>query len=464
MGERVRGLGGCDGNIWFLRLSSKRFAMNKNDSSVENKIFLSREEILDADEPQMTIQLPSGNSVQVKFLAYFLVQELLNNIDSDFEENKERRFSESVVGWLLCENNVQDLNAFSEGDQECLIEIAAKEWGCKDEYDEQSSELAPEGRFFQAAIESRDKFHSKISEHIKQITPKFSFPTNWFGDYYEGFRFALDKFRTKATVSNQMRDILIGFNAIDVTRFCKIGEMTLPISRLAEEMTAITNAIKQPYDDVLAASINEVLASYQSLMNDVIPIENFTGHPDVVRYLPTIEMYNTSVVTGQLYFTEADDEWDDEIITPDENELMAWLGSIDASFPMMLEGAKISANSQNPDHCRHFASSHRELCTHILHSLSPDEDVSEWTDDPNHFYEGRPTRRTRLLYIVRHYRNQPFVEFFLRDFLNQIDLLNADQHRRNQDYTESELLLLHERFLSDLGFLMEIVCGSNEAN
>lgn len=149
----------------------------------------------------------------------------------------------------------------------------------------------------------------------------------------------------------------------------------------------------------------------------------------------------------------------DEVIVPKFDELTGWLGNLDASFPDMLKGAEQTITSQNPDRCRHFASSHRELCTQILHHLAQDDEVKEWTDDPNHFHKGQPTRRARLLFIAQHRNNQPFVDFFISSFLTQMTLLNADEHRRQHDYGERELRLLHESFLSTLCLLMQIVKG-----
>jgi hypothetical protein len=191
-------------------------------------------------------------------------------------------------------------------------------------------------------------------------------------------------------------------------------------------------------------------------MRDILPIEKFSRLPDSVRYYPTIEMHNTSIVTGRLITKDIYQHDDEEIITPDDNELLVWLGNLDPSFPKMVQGAQQTIYSQNPDHCRHFASSHRELCTIILHLLAPDDSVMNWTHDPIHFDKGRPTRKARLLYMTRNQTNKHFIDFFIKDIENQMDWLNGVEHRKSSEYTESQLLLLHYRFLSVLGFFMQI--------
>jgi len=135
---------------------------------------------------------------------------------------------------------------------------------------------------------------------------------------------------------------------------------------------------------------------------------------------------------------------------------------LDSSFPALLEGAHGAIYSKNPDRCRHFASSHRELCTLLLHALAPDGAVRKWTTDPNHFQNGNPTRKARLLYIARRAQNTPFKEFFTQNFLNQMQLLNADEHQKNQDYTEEQLILLHKNFISTLHFLKEFMKGNSD--
>lgn len=429
----------------------------KSESSGEiDKKYLSREEILNAEEPLKSIQLPSGTVVQVKYLAYFLVQDIQNSIESDSDELKERRFSETVVRFLLRENDIQDLYTFSENDQEKIIEIAAQEFGCKDEFDEQPLDLATEIRFFQAAIISRDKFYSQISEIISSaISIQQDSMQKWFSEYSVNLKGLFEETRISSSIS----EMLQGINKNLLDQFRDIGQQSFQITKLVKDISKPRFDIGLLLGESLSSSIKGMLDSYTALMRDIVSIDEFSVYPYEIRYFPTVEMHNTSVVIGRLYL-EDEEEWDEEIITPQEGNILNWLESLDESFTRMLEGARQTIYSQNPDRCRHFASSHRELCTHILHNLAPDENVSEWTDDPNHFHNERPTRRTRLSYIVRNYGNHQFVDFFISDFLNQMDLLNADQHRRGQEYTENELLLLHTRFLSALGFLMEIIGGS----
>jgi hypothetical protein len=210
----------------------------------------------------------------------------------------------------------------------------------------------------------------------------------------------------------------------------------------------------------LLNNFSETLSSYQTLMKNVLPIERFSILPDTERYYPTIEMHNTAIVTERLiHNTESNSG--NEIILPNIAELVDWLRGLNPTYEKLLQGAKEAIFSENPDHCRHFASSCRELSTLLLHQLSPNNLVKEWESNKDCYKDDQPKRKTRLKFIARKHTNKPFVEFLIRDFESQMELLNADEHRIDQEYTEIELQLIYQRFLSTLNFLHQIIIGQS---
>ncbi len=429
---------------------------DENEPAKSGKL-LTREAILNAKEAPKNCVLPSGVTVRVNYLAFFLVREIHENINASNGDKKERLFAEKVVRWMLRDNERQDLSSFAEEDQTRLIEIAAEEWGCKEKYDKLADLELPEQRFFRAVCEQEEEIVRQLSENLKHLTnglaASFSPVLTWQEEIASSLKVLSAQFDIAAKVGDAFRNI----NSRVIDQISEIGALSIPISDLIGSIGAIRNSLTFPYESMLLTGVSGTISSYQSLMKDVLPFEKFAVLPDAIRYYPTIEMHNTSIVVGQLLMGD-DYEVEEEVIAPvDADGLSTWLETLDPSFPAMLEGASQAIYSPNPDRCRHFASSHRELCTHMLHSLAPDDAVKGWTNNPNHFHQGRPTRKARLLYIVRNYRNASFVDFFIQDFSNQMDLLNADEHRKSQEYTESQLLLLHGRFLSALQFLMEIV-------
>jgi hypothetical protein len=425
---------------------------------MKNNKPLSKDAILGAEESPKIRVLPSGMTVRINYLAFFLVREIHENLEAVDNEQKENLFAEKVVRWMLRNNEQQELRLFVKEDQTRLIEIAAEEWGCKKEYDELSDLESPEQKLYRAICKQEEEIARQLTKTMKQlagnITASLSPILAWQDEIVSSLRVLLAQFN----IAPQMSDIFNNINLQAIDQIREIGMLASPIASLAGSIKVIQDSQELSYENMLLSGVSGTISSYQNLMKDVLPFEKFSILPDAIRYFPTIEMHNTSVVVGKLLAGDVY-EVDNEIIAPDTDELSDWLRRLDPSFPTMLEGANQAIYSTNPDRCRHFASSHRELCTHILHSLAPDNAVEEWTKDPKHFHEGRPTRKARLLYVVRDYQNALFVDFFIQDFSNQMDLLNADEHRKRQEYTEKQLLLLHERFLSALQFLMEIVNG-----
>ena len=422
----------------------------------EPKKTLTRDEILKTETPPKVYELPSGQSVSVKYLAFFMVREIHKSCESTNEGDIERIFTEKVIKWMLRENDQKDFRSFSEEDQRRLIEIAVEEWGCEEEYDSLGALENPEIRYYQAVSNQEKELARQLSESLRTMTASLANAMSPLktiqGEMASSLKGLLDQF----SVSTQLSDVFNKINLRAIDQIRDISALTTPIIGIAGEIAAIQSSMFLPFERNLLENVGGTISIYQNLMRNILPVERFAVLPDSVRYYPTIEMHNTSIVARRL-ITKNINLQDDEIITPDDNALLVWLESLDSSFPKMLQGAQQTIFSLNPDHCRHFASSHRELCTLILHLLAPDELVRKWTDDPQCYDKGRPTRKTRLRYIARNHKNKTFIDFLIKDFENQMALLNADEHRNNQEYTDQELNSLHMRFLSMLGFFMQIV-------
>jgi len=89
------------------------------------------------------------------------------------------------------------------------------------------------------------------------------------------------------------------------------------------------------------------------------------------------------------------------------NEILAKIGGveellleIDKGLLTMWRGAIEALESGHEDYARHCSVSLRELLTHIIHKLSPDDEIQEWATDLKFFENGRPTRKARLLFYL----------------------------------------------------------------
>lgn len=427
------------------------------DKDNESKKPLTRDQILKAEKRQKVFQLPSGMTVQVAFLSWGMVQEIEKSLDSETDEDKGRIFTEKVISWILRESDQKDLQTFSVEDQRRLIEIAVEEWGCEDEYEQFADIENPEVRFYQAVQQQDLELFKKLSESLRPTTEKMTstlVPLKYVQMEYVSL---LKGFLEQLDGASKLGDVFQNLNSRAIDQMVDIYQLQSPILGIAEKITNITRSLVEPAQSIMLESLGGTITSYQNLMKEVLPVEKFLALPDSIRYYPTIETHNISIVTGSLINSETFPQEVFEVIVPDETKLSGWLTTLDPSLPNMIQGAKLVIYDQNPDRCRHFASSHRELCTHIFHLMAPDECIKKWTQDPNRFDDkGRPTRKARLLYIARNYANKHLVDFLIKDFENQMSWLNDVEHRLNADYSDSELLLLHNRFLSFLGFIMQI--------
>jgi hypothetical protein len=124
----------------------------------------------------------------------------------------------------------------------------------------------------------------------------------------------------------------------------------------------------------------------------------------------------------------------------------------------MWIGAGEALRSKNPDRVRHSAVSTRELFTHVLHSLAPDERVSEWNSDPTYYDKGKPTRRARVLYVCRGINNATYPDLLdkiLAGMLAKMDLLHKGTHGVNPAISDRQAEALRLAVGVDLLLLVE---------
>ena len=132
---------------------------------------------------------------------------------------------------------------------------------------------------------------------------------------------------------------------------------------------------------------------------------------------------------------------------------------MDDSLVQLWEGARGAFDSSNPDRVRHFAVSLRELFTHVLQQLAPDDKVRQWSTSPDLFSDNRPTRKARLLFICRDISNGSFIDFIEKDIAAVLELVKLFQRATHQvivPYTEAQLEALMIRMESSIRFMLEI--------
>lgn len=233
-------------------------------------------------------------------------------------------------------------------------------------------------------------------------------------------------------------------------------------SRLTEQFRMpdfVTLALPERYLDMTT--------SYRSLLDSIAaPTLGALAFPPVVSQYPPVEFYAGArlieVVTvddGSIEVSDEEHELSDELAEEMASALPAALERLDGSFVAMWRGATAALTSSNPDRVRHFATSSRELFTHVLHQLAPDAGVRAWSTAPEHYHDGRPTRRARLLYVCRGIKHGPFDMFVDKDIeavLEMLSLFQEGTHATDAGFSEPQLAAMRLRIESALRFLLEI--------
>lgn len=213
--------------------------------------------------------------------------------------------------------------------------------------------------------------------------------------------------------------------------------------------------------------------SYKSLI-DSFRVNQFSilNYPPDFTRLPTIEYFTSadlleSIVNEDTIPIEAENKQQlrEELASETEDSLRAQLLSLNADLIRLWEGAISALKSDNPDRARHFATSLRELLTHVMHQLSPDGEIKKWNPDPQLYDKNRPTRRARLLFICRNINHGPFSDFVEKDVeavLAFVQLFQQGTHAIAIPYTENQLLALKAKMEGVIRFLISIALNPTD--
>lgn len=136
------------------------------------------------------------------------------------------------------------------------------------------------------------------------------------------------------------------------------------------------------------------------------------------------------------------------------------LASIDPELVRPYRGAKEALAGSGIDRERHFLSSLRELLTHVLHKLAPDNEIKQRVsiEKPDHMQNGKPTRKARLLYMCRGINYEPLDDFVNADtnsIANLIDVLHR-VHDLRPRLTDEQLKAIFLRTDSWLYYVLQV--------
>jgi hypothetical protein len=228
-------------------------------------------------------------------------------------------------------------------------------------------------------------------------------------------------------------------------------------------------AIQDTVRDSLQRVFLDFSRSYSLLTGSIERQPTFlVAVPPIISRLPAVEFFNGTNVIDVITTarTEKDSELEEErqetseeVRRETEDRLELLLAELNKELVTPLQGARQTIESDNPDRIRHFSTSLRELFTHVLHLLAPDDKVKEWSMDPTYYKQGRPIRKARLLYICRVLNQDPFSTFVEKDIdtvLAFLELFQQGTHEVTPKYSDFQLRIMLTRMESTLRFLLEI--------
>ena len=221
------------------------------------------------------------------------------------------------------------------------------------------------------------------------------------------------------------------------------------------------------------ASNSEAASLYKSYMDYVSLNSGFqqkfsqteNGFPSIEPELAARELFITTKLIKSIFSGEEPND-------PDETEIIKEklsIESIDKLRPLLIKldpellnlwiGAKECTSSDNPDNARHFNISLRELFTHVLHKLAPDEEIKSWSVNPEDFSRERPTRDARLRYIYRGIDDKsfsPLIKKFISFTLELMVFLNQGTHKQKINMGDEQFKLILMQIEFSISQLIEI--------
>lgn len=261
---------------------------------------------------------------------------------------------------------------------------------------------------------------------------------------------------------------------IDSPSILQIEKMTASITNILPDysgMFLVSSSILEAYKHsvfIIPDYLNEFTKANERLLNstnmfssELETLKNIDFQsPIIFDNLP--ELLISPVVSGTAHFQTLKDLnfYDIELSKDSEEEYSGVIEkncsiaeekieNANKEWIVLLQGAEISLSSRNPDKVRHTITSLRELMTQILHHFAPDADIQKMYSDQKYYHNGRPTRRTRIEYILtQKYGNTSLAKIIDKDITACLELFNLYQegtHKIVSTLGDDELLFILKR-------------------
>lgn len=231
--------------------------------------------------------------------------------------------------------------------------------------------------------------------------------------------------------------------------------------------------IEMPVITGLESSIAHVAASYGNFAKSLREISDITRLPAFVLRGATREIYTTSLALKTLHLRSELDEGEAkteiQFVAEAKQETSGCINllrQVDPDLTQPYIGAWDALYANNADRERHILSSLRELWSHLLRRLAPNDLVTAWIPSvPNQkdlLHDDKPTRRARILYVCRELNNDPLTDFLIQDtsaLVKLVELFNR-VHKLEKGLTYEQLRAILLRTDSWLMYILQISSGN----
>lgn len=294
-------------------------------------------------------------------------------------------------------------------------------------------------------------------------------------DLTDSFSAARDYWQKELSISSSalirsVEDVTLGIHA-DLS---KLSEITL-FSERSLSLINISNIGAQL--ELQSFDKNRLSEAQRSLSESFAALYNHYLNPEVsaFNYLPFAitqppkEYFLDSRIIRAISLPREVIEEEEQLYVELSKETIetieGHLNSLNPALIPLWHGAISDFNLSGPDSGRHFSVSLRELLTHLIHILAPDDAIVQWTKDRNHYdKEGNPKRRTRILYICRNIKLDKLEKFISKDIdsiLAYFDILQEGTHTLESSFPEYLPELILSRARSLIVFLIKTNMASN---
>lgn len=261
------------------------------------------------------------------------------------------------------------------------------------------------------------------------------------------------------------------------TTISEIYDKTVMIGQVycGVDFNAIENATGLPAATVLGMEkyFSRFVGKYDCFASSFRGLDDIVELPPFVLPSAAREVLTTAQVIKSCNVSEdeiSDNDVDDnkfaQVAQDIKSDCVQLLRSIDPDLVLPYMGAWESLNGNNSDRSRHILTSLRELWSHLLRRLAPDEQVLDWIvgrGDDLLDRNGGPTKRARTRYICREIENDPlkdFVVFDIKSFVGMLNFLHS-LHKLKHGLTDVQLRTLLIRTDSYLMFLLQLCSEIN---